>query len=57
MATVEIGSERFQVRATVTAGEERQRLFDSQAKQMPIFAEYQKKTTRQIPVVVLTRIK
>ena len=55
VATVEIGSERFQVRATVTAGEERQRLFDSQAKQMPIFAEYQKKTTRQIPVVVLTR--
>jgi len=55
VATVEIGSERFQVRATVTAGEERQRLFDSQAKQMPIFAEYQQKTTRQIPVVVLTR--
>jgi deazaflavin-dependent oxidoreductase (nitroreductase family) len=55
VATVEIGSERFQVKATVTAGEERQRLFDSQAKQMPIFAEYQQKTTRQIPVVVLTR--
>ncbi|MBI3800082.1 MAG: nitroreductase family deazaflavin-dependent oxidoreductase, partial [Deltaproteobacteria bacterium] len=33
-----------------------QRLFDRPADQMPIFAEYQKKTTRQIPVVVLTRI-
>ncbi|HEV8715385.1 MAG TPA: nitroreductase family deazaflavin-dependent oxidoreductase [Candidatus Binatia bacterium] len=56
MATVELGSERFRVRAAVTAGEERQRLFDSQAKQMPIFAEYQQKTTRQIPVIALTRI-
>jgi deazaflavin-dependent oxidoreductase (nitroreductase family) len=56
VATVELGSDRFQVRATVTSGEERQRLFDRQAKQMPNFAEYQKKTTRQIPVIVLTRI-
>jgi len=56
VATVELGSERFQVRATVTAGEERQRLFNRQAEQMPNFAEYQKKTTRQIPVIVLTRI-
>ena len=56
VATVELGSERFRVRAAVTAGEERQRLFESQAKQMPIFAEYQQKTTRQIPVLVLTRI-
>ena len=35
---------------------ERQRLFDRQAAQMPIFAEYQQKTTRQIPVLVLTRL-
>jgi deazaflavin-dependent oxidoreductase (nitroreductase family) len=55
-ATVELGSERFRVRATVTSGEERQRLYDHQAAQMPIFTEYQKKTTRQIPVLVLTRI-
>jgi len=55
-ATVELGSERFRVRATATSGEERQRLFDRQAKQMPIFAEYQQKTTRQIPVLVLKRL-
>jgi deazaflavin-dependent oxidoreductase (nitroreductase family) len=55
-ATVEVGSERFRVRAAVTSGEERQRLFDRQAAQMPIFNEYQKKTTRQIPVLVLTRL-
>jgi deazaflavin-dependent oxidoreductase (nitroreductase family) len=56
VATVELGSERFQVRVAVTSGEERQRLFDRQAAQMPVFADYQKKTTRQIPVLVLTRI-
>jgi deazaflavin-dependent oxidoreductase (nitroreductase family) len=55
-ATVELGSDRFGVRAAVTVGEERQRLFNRQAEQMPIFAEYQQKTTRQIPVLVLTRI-
>ena len=54
--TVEVGSERFQARAVVTAGAERQRLFNSQAGQMPIFNDYQKKTTREIPVVALERI-
>ncbi|NOT57265.1 MAG: nitroreductase family deazaflavin-dependent oxidoreductase [Deltaproteobacteria bacterium] len=56
-ATVEVGTERFRVRATVTSGEERERLFNRQADQMPIFNEYRQKTTRQIPVVVLTRIE
>ena len=55
-ATVELGSERFRVRATATSGEDRQRLFNRHAEQMPIFTEYQQKTTRQIPVFVLTRL-
>ena len=54
--TLEIGTERFRARAEVTNGEERQRLFDAQAAQMPIFHDYQKKTSRQIPVVVFNRI-
>jgi deazaflavin-dependent oxidoreductase (nitroreductase family) len=54
--TVEIGSERFQAKATFPNGAERERLFDQQASQMPIFNEYRKKTARQIPVVVLERI-
>ncbi|MGE0680522.1 MAG: nitroreductase family deazaflavin-dependent oxidoreductase [Candidatus Binatia bacterium] len=54
--TVEVGSERFRAKATVATGEERQRLYDHQAEQMPAFVEYQKKTKRQIPVIVLTRI-
>ena len=56
VVTVELGAERFQARAAVTSGAERQRLYDNQAKQIAVFVEYQKKTTRQIPVVVLERI-
>lgn len=55
-ATVELGSERFQVRASATSGEERDRLFNNQAHLLPAFAEYQKKTTRVIPVFVLERM-
>jgi deazaflavin-dependent oxidoreductase (nitroreductase family) len=54
--TVEVGGERFQARARVTEGAERQRLFDAQAAVMPNFAEYQEKTSRQIPVIVLERM-
>ncbi len=54
--TIELGSERFKVKAVITTGEDRQRLFDNQAKQIPVFADYQKKTTRQIPVIVLEKI-
>jgi deazaflavin-dependent oxidoreductase (nitroreductase family) len=54
--TVEIGTERFQVKATFANGAERERLFNQQAAQMPIFNEYRKKTARQLPVVVLERI-
>ncbi len=53
--TVELGTESFPARATV-AETERDRLYDQMAAQMPGFAEYQKNTTRRIPVVVLERI-
>jgi deazaflavin-dependent oxidoreductase (nitroreductase family) len=54
--TVEIGTDRFPATARVTEGEERQRLFDQQAALMPGFADYQRNTTREIPVVVLSRL-
>ncbi|HLW71072.1 MAG TPA: nitroreductase family deazaflavin-dependent oxidoreductase [Candidatus Binataceae bacterium] len=56
VATVELGADSYKVRATVAPASERQRLYDQQAQQMPIFADYQKKTARQIPVVLLTRV-
>jgi hypothetical protein len=40
----------------VTAGAERDRLFAQRAAASPSFAEYQRRTTRVIPVVVLERL-
>jgi deazaflavin-dependent oxidoreductase (nitroreductase family) len=54
--TLEIGSKKFEARAKITSGEERERLYNAQAALMPFFNDYRKKTSRQIPVVALTRI-
>ena len=53
--TVEIGPERFEANATVAKGAERRRLYDLQAARMPAFKDYETKTSREIPVVVLER--
>ena len=55
--TVEVGTEQFQAHATVAAEPERTRLFEQMSAQRPGFAEYQRNTTRVIPVIVLTRIE
>jgi deazaflavin-dependent oxidoreductase (nitroreductase family) len=54
--TVEVGTEKFKAKASVTSGKERQRLFNKMAKEIPPFAEYQEKTTRELPVLILNRI-
>ena len=54
--TVELPSETFEARARTAEGRERERLWRAQAALMPNFDEYQKATTRQIPVVVLERV-
>jgi deazaflavin-dependent oxidoreductase (nitroreductase family) len=54
---VEVGTEKFKAKATQVYGAERDRLFAEAAKRMPLFAEYQNKTKRQIPLLVLTRIE
>lgn len=51
--TIEVGTETLRVRARVTEGDERARLYRAQADLMPNFDEYAKATTREIPVVVL----
>lgn len=51
-AKVEVLGETIPVRARVAEGEEHGRLYDAQAKLMPAFADYQKKTSRKIPVIV-----
>lgn len=55
-ATAEVGTEKFKVRAVVPEGEERDRLYAEQAKRYPQFAEYETKTDRKIPAVVLERV-
>jgi deazaflavin-dependent oxidoreductase (nitroreductase family) len=52
---VEAGAERYDAIATPLEREERDRAFAAQAARNPVFAEYQEKTSRVIPVVALTR--
>jgi deazaflavin-dependent oxidoreductase (nitroreductase family) len=54
-ATVEVGTERFGVKAEIVVGAERDTLFARQAAAYPQFAEYEQKTDRVIPVVALVR--
>ena len=55
--TVELGSEQFQARATaVTQEPERSRLYAKIVEHRPGFAEYEQKTSRKIPVIILERV-
>ena len=53
--TVEVGTETFSAKATVITGKERDGIYAKQASLYPGFAEYERKTTRKIPVVALVR--
>ncbi len=53
--TVEVGTETVPMRARVTTGEERDRLFAEQVGRAPGFGDYQRKTARIIPVIALDR--
>jgi deazaflavin-dependent oxidoreductase (nitroreductase family) len=52
--SVEVGTEKFEASAAVAKERDRRRLYDEMVKIMPGFADYEKKTTRSIPVIVLT---
>lgn len=51
---VEVGTEQLSARATVAEEPERTQLYEKMAAKNPGFAEYQRKTTRVIPVIILT---
>jgi deazaflavin-dependent oxidoreductase (nitroreductase family) len=53
---VQVLGDVFKARASVAEGEERERLWKLMAAAWPDYDEYQKKTDREIPVVVLTRV-
>jgi len=51
---IEVGTETIEAVAQEATGEERDRLFRAQVECSPQFGEYESKTDRVIPVVVLT---
>jgi deazaflavin-dependent oxidoreductase (nitroreductase family) len=52
---VEVGSETIPVVARVADDAERAPIWEAQKRDNPGFADYEKQTTRQIPVVILDR--
>ncbi len=57
LVTVEVGTEQFQARASISSEPERTRLYNKMVEMLPGFAEYQRQTTRVIPVITLTRVR
>src|SRR5213082_1994545 len=55
--TVEVGDETNDAIATPLTGEERDQLYAQWAELYPQFGEYQRNTTRKIPVIALQRRK
>jgi deazaflavin-dependent oxidoreductase (nitroreductase family) len=51
--TVEVGTASFEARAEEVTGAERDRLYAKMVELLPGFAEYERKTTRTIPVFIL----
>ncbi len=54
-ARAEFGTETVDVTARVLEGDEREAVWSAQKQAMPGFADYEAATTREIPVVELTR--
>jgi deazaflavin-dependent oxidoreductase (nitroreductase family) len=53
---VQIEGDRFRAQARTAEGDERERLWRQMNRVWPHYAEYQEKTEREIPVVVLERV-
>ncbi|HWJ98066.1 MAG TPA: nitroreductase family deazaflavin-dependent oxidoreductase [Acidimicrobiales bacterium] len=54
-ARIELGSDEVEVTARVLQGDERAEIWEKQKQLMPGFADYEAKTDRVIPVVLLER--
>lgn len=54
--SIEVGTQEFTARATVAPEPERSQLYKKVASVYPGFADYQRKTERIIPVVILERL-
>ncbi len=54
--SVEVGDQKFTARAEVVAEPDRTTLYRKMASIMPAFADYERKTSRKIPVIALRRV-
>jgi len=54
-ATIEVGTDTIEVKARVLEPEERAPIWEEQKARYPGFADYEAKTARVIPVVLLER--
>ena len=54
---VQVGTAKMSARARTATGEERTRLWKTALQFWPPYADYQKKTEREIPVVVLDPVR
>ena len=54
---VQVGTAKMKARARTATGEERTRLWEKSLEFWPPYADYQRKTEREIPVVVLDPVR
>lgn len=54
---IEVGTQTIKGKATVAEGAEHDRIYDERVALLPGFGEYRKKTTRVIPVILITPTK
>lgn len=54
---VQVGTRKFKARARTATGEERARLWTKSLEFWPPYADYQRNTAREIPVVVLDPVQ
>ena len=54
-AKIEVGTETIDVVARPAEGEERERIWTTQKERYPGFADYERRTEREIPVIILER--
>jgi F420H(2)-dependent quinone reductase len=56
-ATIEVGARKTRVRATEARGEEKVRLWQRLVRMYPSYEDYQKRTDREIPVIILEPVE
>ena len=54
---MQVGTAKMKARARTATGEERAQLWEKALEFWPPYADYQKKTEREIPVVVLDPVR